>query len=156
MANTKIPDILTDLAHVGIAGLPLASAPVFLKQLEICRQWGYRIEQKNDRVVLNYDDDQIVPYWIQRETPDLAWEGLRVNGFLSIDSTNREALLQAKTGAPAGTLICAEEQTAGRGRNNRSWVSPANSGLYVSLIVRPRHPKEFWPLLTHVASCQSI
>jgi BirA family biotin operon repressor/biotin-[acetyl-CoA-carboxylase] ligase len=152
MDNIKIPDILTDLAHVGTAGLPLTEAPVFLKELEICSQWGYRVEQKNDRVLLHFDEDQIIPYWVQREAPDLAWEGLRVNGFLRIDSTNREAIEQARMGAPNGTLIFAEEQTAGRGRKGRSWFSPPKSGLYFSLVIRPRQPREFWPLLTHVAS----
>jgi len=77
---------------------------------------------------------------------------LRVSAFLSIDSTNREALEQARVGAPSGTLICSEEQTAGRGRTGRHWYSPARSGLYFSLIVRPRQSSKFWPLLTHVAS----
>jgi BirA family biotin operon repressor/biotin-[acetyl-CoA-carboxylase] ligase len=152
MDNIKIPNILTDLAHVGTAGLSLTEAPAVLKELEICSRWGYRVEQKNDRVLLHFDDDQIIPYWVQRETPDLAWEGLRVNGFLRIDSTNREALEQARMGASNGTLIFAEEQTAGRGRNGRSWFSPPMSGLYFSLIIRPRQSREFWPLLTHVAS----
>ena len=152
MSNIKIPNILTDLSHVGTAGLPLGGAPVIAQELEICRQWGYCIEQKNGRAFLKFDDDQIIPYWIQRETPDLAWEGLRVHGFLRIDSTNREALQQARMGAPSGTLICAEEQTDGKGRNGRNWFSPAKSGLYFSLIVRPRQSTQFWPLLTHVAS----
>jgi|GEM_PF-509415 len=156
MDNIKIPDILTDLAHVGTAGLPLTAAPLLLKEFEICRQWGYSVEQKNDRVILHFDDDQIIPYWVQRETPDLAWGGLRVNGFLRIDSTNREAIEQARMGAPHGTLIFAEEQTAGRGRNGRSWFSPPKTGLYFSLIVRPRQAREFWPLLTHVASVALI
>ena len=82
MPNISIPDILTDLSHVGAAGLPRGGAPVILQELEICRHWGFLIEQENDRVFLRFDEDQIVPYWIQRETPDLAWDGLRVNGFL--------------------------------------------------------------------------
>ena len=152
MANIRIPDIITDLSHVGTAGLAKEGSPVTLQEAEICRQWGYRIEQDNDRVLLRFDDDQIVPYWIQRETPDLAWDGLRVIGFLRIDSTNREALEQARMGAPSGTLICAEEQTAGKGRGDRNWYSPAKAGLYFSLIVRPTQASRFWPLLTHVAS----
>lgn len=152
MSNQRMPDILTDLSHVGTAGLLPGQAPLVSRELEICRQWGFRIEQKNDRVFLQFDEEQIVPYWIQRETPDLAWDGLRVNGFLRIDSTNREALEQARLGAPNGTLICAEEQTEGRGRQGRSWYSPPKSGLYFSLIVRPRRDSKFWPLLTHVAS----
>jgi BirA family biotin operon repressor/biotin-[acetyl-CoA-carboxylase] ligase len=152
MSNKRIPDILTDLSHVGTAGLLLGESPTILQELEICRRWGFLVEQEGDRVFLRFDDEQIVPYWIQRETPDLAWDGLRVNGFLRIDSTNKQALLQARMGAPSGTLICAEEQTMGRGRGDRVWHSPAKTGLYFSLIVRPRQESRFWPLLTHVAS----
>lgn len=152
MANIKIPDILTDLAHVGTAGLLLGNNPAINHELDLCRQWGYRLDQDDDRVCLHFDDDQVVPYWIQRETPNLAWEGLRVNGYLQIDSTNREAILQARRGVPAGTLICSEEQTEGRGREDRRWFSPANSGLYFSLVVRPEQKQKYWPLLTHVAS----
>jgi BirA family biotin operon repressor/biotin-[acetyl-CoA-carboxylase] ligase len=152
MTNVRIPNVLTDLAHVGTGGLPAGGAPVINQELETCKQWGYRIEEEKNRVFLRFDDDQIVPYWIQRETPDLAWEGLRVNGFLCIDSTNREALEQARLGAPGGMLICAEMQTAGRGRADRSWYSPAGTGLYFSLVTRPVQPEKYWPILTHTAS----
>jgi len=152
MTNIKIPNILTDLAHVGTAGILTESSPIIDHELEICRQWGYRIEQDGNRIYLHFDDDQIVPYWIQRETPDLSWDGLRVNGYLQIDSTNREAVDQARSGAPQGTLICAEEQTEGKGREDRTWHSPPKSGLYFSLIVRPKQSERLWPLLTHVAS----
>ncbi|MBN2241310.1 MAG: biotin--[acetyl-CoA-carboxylase] ligase [Acidobacteria bacterium] len=152
MANIRIPDILTDLSHVGTAGLPAGGSRVISQELEICRHWGFRIEEEGGRVFLRFDDDQVVPYWIQRETPDLAWDGLRVNGFLSLDSTNKEALLQARMGAPSGTLIIAEEQTSGKGRGDRSWYSPAGSGLYFSLIVRPGQSSQYWPLLTQAAA----
>lgn len=152
MANIRIPNILTDLAHVGTGGLISTGNPLMHQELEVSRQWGYRIEAERDRIYLHFDEDQIVPYWIQRETPNFVWEGLRVQGFLKIDSTNREALDQAAKGAPGGTLVCAVEQTEGRGREGRAWYSPAQSGLYFSLIVRPKQPEKFWPLLTHVAS----
>jgi BirA family biotin operon repressor/biotin-[acetyl-CoA-carboxylase] ligase len=156
MSNLRIPDILTDLSHVGATGLLLGNAPAISRQLEECREWGYKITKENNRGYLHFDHEQIVPYWIQRETPDLAWDGIRVNGFLRIDSTNREALDQARVGAPGGTLICAEEQTSGKGRVGRSWYSPARSGLYFSLIVRPQQPWKYWPLLTHVAAVALI
>jgi BirA family biotin operon repressor/biotin-[acetyl-CoA-carboxylase] ligase len=54
----------------------------------------------------------------------------------SIDSTNDEARRRAAAGAPAGTLVWAREQTAGRGRRGRSWHSPAGN-LYLSLILQP-------------------
>lgn len=54
----------------------------------------------------------------------------------SVDSTNAEALRQARTGAPDGTLVWALEQTAGRGRRGRAWASPRGN-LYLSLVLRP-------------------
>lgn len=152
MTNIRIPNILTDLAHVGAGGLVSTGSPSANQELELCRQWGYRIESERERIFLRFDEDQIVPYWIQRETTDFAWEALRVHGFLKIDSTSREALDQAAKGAPSGTLVCAQEQTAGRGREGRTWYSPPMSGLYFSLLVRPKQPERYWPLLTHVAS----
>ena len=144
MAKIRIPNILTDLAHVGNAGLLPGENPAIKHELEICRQWGYRILQEGDRAVLRYDEDQIVPYWVQREVPDLAWGFLRVNGYLQIDSTNAEALEQARAGAPEGTLVYAEEQTEGKGREDRDWYSPAGSSLYFSLIVRPKQEEKYW------------
>ncbi len=54
----------------------------------------------------------------------------------SVDSTNDEAKRRAKAGAEDGTLIWAKEQTAGRGRGGRPWVSPRGN-LYCSVLARP-------------------
>jgi len=57
--------------------------------------------------------------------------------FPSLDTTMREATERAERGAPEGTLIVAYEQTSGRGRLGRSWVSQPSVGLYFSLVLRP-------------------
>ena len=57
----------------------------------------------------------------------------------SIDSTNTEAKRLADVGAPAGTVVLATEQTAGRGRQDRLWASPPGN-LYISLLLRPDKP----------------
>ncbi len=54
----------------------------------------------------------------------------------SIDSTNEEARRLAADGAPEGTVVWAREQTAGRGRRGRAWVSGAGN-LYCSILLRP-------------------
>ena len=54
-----------------------------------------------------------------------------------IGSTNARAAEWARAGAPDGALVCAEEQTAGRGRLARRWHAPRGSSLLVSLIFRP-------------------
>lgn len=68
--------------------------------------------------------------------------------FDKIDSTNTEAINQAKRGAEEGLCIVAREQTAGRGRHGRTWVSPKGSGLYFSVILRPQIESKFLPLIT--------
>ncbi len=58
------------------------------------------------------------------------------------DSTNTRLKELAKTGAAEGILLAADRQTAGRGRLGRSFLSPAGSGIYISLLVRPNIPLE--------------
>jgi BirA family transcriptional regulator, biotin operon repressor / biotin---[acetyl-CoA-carboxylase] ligase len=152
MSKINHPSLLIDLGHVGPNGLPLNSAPWFQREMGLCREWGFQLKIDNGRVGLLFDQEQLVPYWIQQETPALAWDMLRVKGYLRAESTNSEALELARQGASSGTLVYAEEQVSGRGRKERLWFSPPRAGLYFSLIVRPTRPVEFWPLLTHAAS----
>lgn len=55
----------------------------------------------------------------------------------STGSTNADLLSAADGGAADRSVLLAEEQTAGRGRRSRTWVSPAGTGLYLSVLVRP-------------------
>jgi len=70
----------------------------------------------------------------------------------SIDSTNLEAIRQAKNGAPEGLCIVAREQTAGHGRLERSWHSHRDAGIYFSIVLRPGFETSFWPLLTLITA----
>lgn len=69
-----------------------------------------------------------------------------------IDSTNTRARTLAKEGAPHGTLVLAESQTAGRGRFDRKFYSPPGSGVYLSLILRPDFGADRAALLTPLAA----
>jgi len=68
--------------------------------------------------------------------------------FDAIDSTNTEALKQARQGANEGLCVIARQQTAGRGRQGRSWVSPMDAGLYVTVVLRPKLDAKYLPLIT--------
>ena len=70
--------------------------------------------------------------------------------FYSVDSTNAFAmrLLAHGRSVPDGTLILAESQTAGRGRMGRTWHSEPESGLYLSLVLRPAVSPGLAPLFT--------
>ncbi|MBV8940454.1 MAG: biotin--[acetyl-CoA-carboxylase] ligase [Solirubrobacterales bacterium] len=69
--------------------------------------------------------------------------------YRTVDSTNERARLLAMAGAPDGTLVTAEEQRAGRGRQGRSWSAPRGRALLCSLVVR--EPPRFLPLAAGVA-----
>lgn len=69
----------------------------------------------------------------------------------AVDSTNSRAMAMADEGAPHGTVVVAEEQTAGRGRFGRRWVSPPGRNIYVSLLLRPEIPNARAPGLSLVA-----
>jgi len=77
--------------------------------------------------------------------------GRRIVHFFRTDSTNNVAAQLAAKGEPHGTVVVAEEQTAGRGRLGRSWYSERTSGIYVSVILRPPLAPAAAPVLTLVA-----
>ena len=79
--------------------------------------------------------------------------------FDSIASTNTEAANQARQGAVEGLCVIARQQTAGRGRHGRTWVSAKDSGLYFSIVLRPQIETRFLPLITlmtGVAVCDTL
>ena len=76
--------------------------------------------------------------------------------FDSIDSTNLEAMRQARSGAPEGLCVVAREQTAGRGRLDRKWHSPKDAGLYFSVVLRPQFELGAWPLITLMAALATV
>ena len=79
--------------------------------------------------------------------------------FDSIESTNTTARELARQGAPHGTVLIADQQTGGRGRRGRSFHSPAGSGIYMSVILRPRcAPQQIMHLTcaAAVAMCDAV
>jgi len=89
---------------------------------------------------------------------DHPWQN-QIHWFASIDSTNTEAKRMAQAGAPHGTVLIADHQTAGRGRLGRSFLSPNGMGVYMSTLLRPRCKPENLMHLTcaaAVSACDAI
>ncbi|OGP26052.1 MAG: biotin--[acetyl-CoA-carboxylase] ligase [Deltaproteobacteria bacterium RBG_16_66_15] len=109
--------------------------------IEGARGAGYRMTDRPDRI----DEGEL------REAlrPGLPWTD--VVCLAVTDSTNRVAMEMAENGAPHGTVVVADEQTAGRGRMGRRWESPPGKNLYVSLLLRPPVPTVEAPRLSLVA-----
>ncbi|MFI8322362.1 biotin--[acetyl-CoA-carboxylase] ligase [Streptomyces sp. NPDC085529] len=88
--------------------------------------------------------------------PDGLWTSLDV--VPSTGSTNSDLAARAG-GLSEGAVLVAEEQTAGRGRLDRTWSAPARSGLFLSVLLKPEVPAHrlgWLPLLTGVAAATGL
>jgi BirA family biotin operon repressor/biotin-[acetyl-CoA-carboxylase] ligase len=88
---------------------------------------GYRLVAAPDRLYAEELEPRLHTHWLAR----------RYQWLESTDSTNRVAAELAREGAPHGTTVVAEGQTAGRGRLGRSFFSPPHLNLYTSVVLRP-------------------
>lgn len=101
------------------------------------RDSGYTVESVTNRgYKLKSCPDSFTPEEIGAglETEQL---GKTLYAQESVDSTNEEAKRRALGGAANGSLFIAEQQTGGKGRLGRAWISPAGTGLWFSLLLRP-------------------
>ena len=96
--------------------------------IEAVTRRGYRLVSRPDRVY---------PWEIERHL-DTRFVGRKIHYHEYIGSTNDEAKLAVRNGAPEGTVVVAEAQVKGRGRRGRSWVSPYGAGVWSSAILRPK------------------
>lgn len=84
-----------------------------------------------------------------------AFDGPRVH-LAVIDSTNDRARELATRGAVSGTVVTADEQTAGRGRHGRRWSAPAGAALLCSFVLRPLEAHHtLLPLAVPIAVCEA-
>lgn len=87
------------------------------------------------------------------------WLGYPLHFLSEVDSTNRRLKEMADRGATTGTVLLADHQHAGRGRQGRSWLTPPASSLLFSLLLRPARLTErhaLLPLVTAVAVAQAL
>jgi BirA family transcriptional regulator, biotin operon repressor / biotin---[acetyl-CoA-carboxylase] ligase len=111
-------------------------------ELEAIRNKGYRIIKTTDRV----SADEI------RLGLKTKFLGQSIHYEDSVESTQRVAHRLAYEQAMEGTVVVAEEQTLGRGRMDRTWYSPKYTGIWMSIILRPKLPLPKAPQLTLIAA----
>lgn len=97
-------------------------------QIESQPKKGYRLLESADRLVGADIESRLALDCLCR----------RVECLETVDSTNTRAKQLAELGEPEGTLVVAEEQTAGKGRRGRGWASEPGIGIWMSLILRPQ------------------
>ena len=113
------------------------------KQIVRLRELGFGIEAQGRQGyrLIACPDSLLAP--VIRQGLSTQWAGREIVFLERVDSTNRAARSLAAQGAPHGTLVVAETQTAGRGRRGRGWVSPAGEGIFMTLVLRPQaHPSQ--------------
>jgi BirA family biotin operon repressor/biotin-[acetyl-CoA-carboxylase] ligase len=163
MIDEKILAILrNDTDHVSgeelckIAGVSRAA---IWKHIEKLREEGYDIEASPHLGyrLLNIPD-RLIP-------AEIKWKlrtrilGKEILSYKKVDSTNAIAYAFAEKGLKEGSVILAEEQEKGKGRHGRTWLSPSESGIYLSVILRPQiTPNEISKitLLAAVAAARAI
>ena len=83
---------------------------------------------------------------------DTVWAGRNVHYLPETDSTNQQAKRLAEDGAPHGTLVVADMQTAGKGRRGRSWQQKPGEAIAMSIILRPDFAPKYASMLTLAAA----
>lgn len=142
-----------------LAGQLGVSRSSIWKSVNVLRSEGYQIDAGTNRgYVLNADSDMISAEGIEAIL-DGDGKMFNITVLDDTDSTNLEVRRLAAAGAPAGTVVIANAQTAGRGRLGRSFYSPQGGGIYLSVLLKPPFNVQQAVLITtavSVAVCRAI
>ncbi|MBQ9327795.1 MAG: biotin--[Solobacterium sp.] len=107
------------------------------KAVKSLQQEGYVIDSSSTKGYCFTDQNDFL-----REDMIRAFSGITdtpMYVFDEVDSTNNYAKVLCAKGTPHGTLVVANHQTAGRGRQGHSFYSPKNTGLYFTLVIKPEN-----------------
>ena len=122
------------------------------KAAGLLREEGYVIEAGPNRGYrLISDNDRLSEPAIRRLLTGTGF-GTEIHLYSELTSTNDKAKELANAGAVDGTVVIADSQSAGKGRRGRSFFSPPGSGLYLSVILRPRLTGEQASRITSAAA----
>ena len=148
--------LLAENSTIVISGAKIA------REIGVSRQQVWRWIEKLRALGVRVKGHAATGYHIERVPDILAPELLshrlsgtpfarRIYHFFKIDSTNTVAMQLGEQGEPHGAVVLAEEQTAGRGRAGRKWLSEKSAGIHCTVLLRPQISPAHAPLLTLVA-----
>ena len=107
------------------------------KAINQLKKEGYEIEAVNNRGYHIVSAPDVLSENELVSINKTGWIGKKVYYQDVTDSTNTQANHLAETGATHGTLVVADRQEVGRGRRGRGWESPAHTGIFMTLLLKP-------------------
>ena len=129
------------------------------KHIKALQQTGYEIDSRTNRGYrLVQSPDLLTEQTVRQALGEHPWAG-QIQVLAEVDSTNNRAKQLGSAGAPAGTVVLADRQSAGRGRLGQSFRSDGGMGVYLSALLRPNlRPDELPPVtaLVAVAVCDAV
>jgi BirA family biotin operon repressor/biotin-[acetyl-CoA-carboxylase] ligase len=153
---TALVTLLAENATIVISGARIA------REIGVSRSTVWRWVQRLRELGVRAKGHPRTGYYLE-EVPDLLTPdmlkarlkgslfGKHIHHYLKVDSTNRVAMELGYSNEPEGAVVLAEEQTAGRGRAGRAWHSERGTGIYITLLLRPKISPVQAPLLTMMA-----
>lgn len=108
------------------------------KGIKKLREEGYEIEAVTNRGYRLTNPETMYNKQELEQGLKTKTMGQTIYFYEETDTTNNRARELALEGAPEGTLVVAEKQTAGRGRRGKVWESPLGTGIWMSLVLRPQ------------------
>ncbi|MBU3111864.1 biotin--[acetyl-CoA-carboxylase] ligase [Clostridium lacusfryxellense] len=155
--NYKILKLLKDSGEDFVSGQKISeefgvSRAAIWKHINIIKEAGYEIEaisRKGYRIISSPD---ILTFGEIKNFLTTKYIGKNIIHYESISSTNSKAKELAEMNEEHGTVIVSEEQTLGRGRLGRNWVSPKYKGIWMSIILRPNIITQNASLITLVGA----
>lgn len=131
--------------------LSISRAAVW-KQVNALRELGFNIDSKHSAGYCLVASPDLLLATDIKNGLNARVIGSSVETFPEIDSTNSYARQLGEAGRAEGSVVIADQQTAGRGRLGRNWVSPAGVNLYCSVLLRPQIPVQQAPQLTFLSA----
>ncbi|MDI3533761.1 MAG: BirA family transcriptional regulator [Thermosediminibacterales bacterium] len=139
-----------------ISNILKVSRTAVWKHIKTLRREGYVIESQprlGYRLIL--EPDLLLPEQIKSKL-NADFMGKKIFYYDTVTSTNDEAKRIASLGFDEGTVVIAEQQTGGRGRRGRCWLSPKHEGIWVSIILKPSISPVNAPKLTMLAAVSIV
>lgn len=141
--KNEILHILENSKGTSISGQDLAdrlsvSRTTIWKAINILKKEGYIINATSNKGYSLSPSSDVLSPEIIREFLLCEYSNIPIHVYKSLTSTNTEAKMAILKNATNGTVILSDEQTNGRGRLGRNFFSPPKSGIYMSIILKPK------------------